>query len=556
MRYDVIFFCFWLNVSVAVLLISSSAASVSSRNSPFIDEDESTVLRRTTTSARFSRRSEEGAASTTKAITIIDLNTIPMMPAASRAELRPSDNANHHDDGGANVANSTDMNEEGDDDEDTAISQTNRRMLRARRKKRQEELRQRDAARVDVVPVSVAERPSTTMFGSWGLQLYDRTGYLSDNGNAVGRPQAYHDWQEDHHALNIIAPHPLALGVELYIADIFDINVVRQTFAIQMLTRYHWVDPRLGFDEGHMGTDALLLPFDETLRKKIWLPNLFVRNQIGVSHPYADIRDSTIKITQDGKVLWTEVSHLDLAGHFDFTLFPYDFHILEVIIAQYDWEKTNIYAVRKPISIANFPCEEWNFLGAWWDKPRGISVSLKLSILAQRMPRPYIFLNVIPTLAITMLAYITFWLDPTLTIRSNIAVFAFLTLVLQLFVIIGGMPDSDDLTVMHYFLAIAFVIVYAALVSAFLERTCLCVKVWRNDPQTRRLIKDIQAAADKICRVVLGIIMILLPFYFQLVSMYSESRFHEFTKKSSFSPHVTRAMHSDWHVGITVSHPL
>ena len=101
---------------------------------------------------------------------------------------------------------------------------------------------------------------------------------------------------------------PLQVFVSLFVTSLSDINLITQSFIVQMNLKFRWQDDRLAFSirEGHIrGTNIIKngIPVDDISFTRLWLPGAFFPNE-----KEAKIHDITTKnkrawIFNDGRVI-------------------------------------------------------------------------------------------------------------------------------------------------------------------------------------------------------------------------------------------------------------
>ncbi|KAK8748668.1 hypothetical protein OTU49_015930, partial [Cherax quadricarinatus] len=133
-------------------------------------------------------------------------------------------------------------------------------------------------------------------------------------------------------------------------------------YSVQMTFREHWNDDRLNYSSE--GGRIKYLTLTET--DKIWMPDLFFKNE-KTGHFHDIILPNTyIRIFPDGDVLYSIRISLTLSCPMDLKLYPLDTQLCELLMASYGWttedlvflwEKNEPIQVTKNLHLPRFTLE-------------------------------------------------------------------------------------------------------------------------------------------------------------------------------------------------------
>lgn len=115
-------------------------------------------------------------------------------------------------------------------------------------------------------------------------------------------------------------PTPLKVDVEFYIASLHSINEVDETFSMMTGLVMYWTDPNLVWEPSSYGNISRLV----TKAKDVWLPPLYLVNQMDLKQPYIETMGVLSTIQSDGRVEYGPGALINAKCPMDFSKFPYD----------------------------------------------------------------------------------------------------------------------------------------------------------------------------------------------------------------------------------------
>eukprot|EP00697_Spironema_sp_BW2_P011812 gnl/Spiro4/27676_TR13793_c0_g1_i1.p1 gnl/Spiro4/27676_TR13793_c0_g1~~gnl/Spiro4/27676_TR13793_c0_g1_i1.p1 ORF type:complete len:585 (-),score=152.19 gnl/Spiro4/27676_TR13793_c0_g1_i1:77-1756(-) len=269
--------------------------------------------------------------------------------------------------------------------------------------------------------------------------------------------------------------------VKINIGNIHDIDPSRDRFGAVIYLQSEWRDPALQFNPEDLDGVTELSHINRELY--LWRPSLHFVNGIIHPTPLDDLRDEAYLVEKDGRVHWSEKTVNLFAQQFDFTYFPFDYQQLTVLldtrIPRPDGlsfgPRITLGGTGTPIEIdQQFSLQEWDILAAWIDEISDNNESqLRVVVLVKRQWLPYVLSNIVVTLVICGLAHLTFFLSVREEdVRDRITITVFLTLILQVYVIMTNMPKMRSPCIVHYLIIFVILIVMLALFAAFFTHVC------------------------------------------------------------------------------------
>lgn len=239
--------------------------------------------------------------------------------------------------------------------------------------------------------------------------------------------------------------------VFLYLGDVFEITGADQSFVADVFMAARWNDPTLAGD--HVGSRTLDL-------EDVWHPILVVVNERGADRSLPEV----VNVDPDGNVQYT----VRLTGRFSATMnlkdFPLDRQEFNVwVIApvlggnRIDLVPDTTATVLRndELSISDWTLGEpqlvvKEFLATPQSGPlQGVA----LVIEAQRKAGYYIIQVLIPLIAIVLMAWTVFWIDPSVVpTRVGVVVSTMLTLIAYRFMLGNLVPKLSYLTRLDYFM--------------------------------------------------------------------------------------------------------
>jgi hypothetical protein len=255
---------------------------------------------------------------------------------------------------------------------------------------------------------------------------------------------------------------PTEVEVSMYLVDLFEISSAAQTIHADIVVVAAWHDPRLAgrWPTSHaVGLD------------KVWHPRLQVLNQRQLDRSM----DTDVEIQPDGTIIHRQRLTGTFTALLDLREFPLDRQSISVrvVAAGYTSQEVRLTSGqqlsgrREELSVS-----DWSIGPARAEEadltvpPDGRTLSgVALVFSASRHTGYYLVQLLLPLVAIVMMSWTVFWVDPSvIPTRMSVVVTTMLTLIAYRFMVGSLVPKLSYLTRLDWFLLGATILVLLALV--------------------------------------------------------------------------------------------
>jgi hypothetical protein len=250
--------------------------------------------------------------------------------------------------------------------------------------------------------------------------------------------------------------------VMIFMVDLIEIIDAEQSFLADIAVIAEWRDPRLAgiWDELHI-VDA----------STVWTPRLQVVNRRQLDQSLGE----SVEVMPDGTVTHRQ----RLTGHFTSLLDLRDFPLdeqrfqIQVVAPGVDVAEVELVPDDEPpmrlemLSISNWSVEPARIVPYTMPAAAGRTLpGLALELEATRRFSYYLVQVLLPLIAIIMMSWTVFWVDPTVVpARMSVVVTAMLTIIAYRFALGSMVPKLPYLTLLDWFLLGATFLVLLALVA-------------------------------------------------------------------------------------------
>ena len=208
-------------------------------------------------------------------------------------------------------------------------------------------------------------------------------------------------------------PTPIRFGV--YLADVDDIDDVRQRFTVDLFVNGRWQDPRLALPENERSGQPRAMPLD-----KIWTPRGLIVNDRGLRRQLPLVA----QVDDLGNVTYRQRLSGELAANLNFKEFPFDTQYLPIEIVSYQYSPDEIRFEESGVLVGDagsFTVEGWRLrmrapeLGEFTIPAAGqVRPRLTYVIEAERVSRYFLLTMFLPMVLIVFMAWTAFWLQPSM----------------------------------------------------------------------------------------------------------------------------------------------
>ncbi|CAL1267166.1 unnamed protein product [Larinioides sclopetarius] len=238
---------------------------------------------------------------------------------------------------------------------------------------------------------------------------------------------------------------PLVVTINTYIRSLSNIDDVKMVYDAQLTFRQSWVDERLKYDR--VGFDYVTLSDPE----KLWLPDVFFSNE-DTGHFHNMIRPNVLaRIYPDGTILYSMRISLRLFCPMDLRSYPMDKQTCKIICASYAYTKDNLIFVWKdqdPVQISKnvisyLPKFTMDKFYTDYCNSKTNTGEYSCVYLAMEFSRNFFYYFehcYMPTIALVLLSWVVFWLNPRFT---NIRLGIWFGILLSLTIVITSIHPNN-----------------------------------------------------------------------------------------------------------------
>ncbi|XP_069137689.1 neuronal acetylcholine receptor subunit alpha-9-like [Argopecten irradians] len=234
------------------------------------------------------------------------------------------------------------------------------------------------------------------------------------------------------------ASHPVNVKIGLSITQIFDVDERNQVLTINVWLDQEWHDEKLSWDPAdYNGLEVLRIPCT-----KLWLPDIVLYNS--ASNYNEKYMEALAMVSYTGRVFWPPIVKLKSSCEMDITFFPFDDQICKLKMGSwaYDGFQVDIFNRSTPIDLSNFVGHgEWELIDT--KAVRNVVVypcckepfpDVTFTVHIRRRTTYYLYNVIIPSVMLSSLALLGFWLHPDggekvtlgLTVLLSLSVFMLL----------------------------------------------------------------------------------------------------------------------------------
>lgn len=280
--------------------------------------------------------------------------------------------------------------------------------------------------------------------------------------------------------------HPTVVKVDLFLADIINMDELNESFEIELMLAATWDDPRLAFDSEAEGVGRKIyqgeFQFNEIFSG--WWPQFLILNEIGSG----DTNAIKIEVYPDGAVRYLEQRNVTLETPMFLKKFPFDEQTLKAYIIVFGDGKrevileadenllspTDQYSKNnRKVNIAQWDLKSIHVEGGeveyrYYGQDQKVS-QLVLSVNMKRKAANIIWKVIVPLIILVSMMWAVFWMDiEGLPDRLNISFIGILTIVAYQFLIDGTMPRISYFTFTDAVLLFSFVIMVGTIFQSLI----------------------------------------------------------------------------------------
>ncbi|XP_050733408.1 glutamate-gated chloride channel-like [Eriocheir sinensis] len=285
--------------------------------------------------------------------------------------------------------------------------------------------------------------------------------------------------------------------INIMIRSINKIDDYHMEYSVQMTFREQWRDDRLAYKNSSIFNETAgkikYLTLTET--DKIWMPDLFFKNE-KTGHFHDIILPNTyIRIYPDGDVLFSIRISLTLSCPMNLKLYPLDTQVCELLMASYGWttedlvfiwEKNEPIQVNENLHLPRFTLEGYVPIYCNSKTNTGEYSCLKVNLFFKREFSYYLIQYYIPCCMLVIVSWVSFWLDQyAVPARVALGVTTLLTMSTQNAGINQSLPPVSYTKAIDVWTGVCLTFVFGALLEfALVNYAC------RSDLQRDKMNKQ------------------------------------------------------------------
>lgn len=262
---------------------------------------------------------------------------------------------------------------------------------------------------------------------------------------------------------------PVTVEISMYIMDIPKVDTKTMSFEMDFYFRMRWHDDRLRYE-----IFADLEYFDVPYKKEIWVPDLFFVNAQVVNNPNSNF---LMRLYRDGHVLYSTRYVIRARSIMNFKNFPTDENIIKLEVESYahtaneiiiKWQSKQSLGVTSD-QIAGLVIKNVTTRETVAHLTTGIYSRLHAEITLKRNGRLYIMSTYLPLIAVVLMSWLSFWINPKLIIlRLGLLVTLLLLATICVLGLDTELPKLAYATSLSNWIALHFVFLSAALIEFIL----------------------------------------------------------------------------------------
>ncbi|CAM1293108.1 GLRA3 (predicted) [Pycnogonum litorale] len=126
---------------------------------------------------------------------------------------------------------------------------------------------------------------------------------------------------------------PTIVSVNVYVNSLSSISAASMDYTMDIFLRQNWMDPRIRTSE--KGINTTLTINDKKLLQKIWKPDLYFHNVKAANFHEVTVPNILIRISPNGKILYSMRLTLKLSCHMSLVNYPLDTQRCMIIFGSY-----------------------------------------------------------------------------------------------------------------------------------------------------------------------------------------------------------------------------
>ncbi|CAD7681780.1 unnamed protein product [Nyctereutes procyonoides] len=265
---------------------------------------------------------------------------------------------------------------------------------------------------------------------------------------------------------------PVNVTCNIFINSFGSIAETTMDYRVNIFLRQQWNDSRLAYSE--YPDDSLDL--DPSMLDSIWKPDLFFANEKGANFHDVTTDNKLLRISKNGKVLYSIRLTLTLSCPMDLKNFPMDVQTCTMQLESFgytmndlifEWLSDGPVQVAEGLTLPQFILKEEKELGyctKHYNTGKFTCIEVKFHL--ERQMGYYLIQMYIPSLLIVILSWVSFWINmDAAPARVALGITTVLTMTTQSSGSRASLPKVSYVKAIDIWMAVCLLFVFAALLE-------------------------------------------------------------------------------------------
>ncbi|KAJ7319598.1 hypothetical protein JRQ81_019109 [Phrynocephalus forsythii] len=265
---------------------------------------------------------------------------------------------------------------------------------------------------------------------------------------------------------------PVNVTCNIFINSFGSVTETTMDYRVNIFLRQQWNDSRLAYSE--YPDDSLDL--DPSMLDSIWKPDLFFANEKGANFHDVTTDNKLLRISKNGKVLYSIRLTLTLSCPMDLKNFPMDVQTCTMQLESFgytmndlifEWMSDAPVQVAEGLTLPQFILKEEKELGyctKYYNTGKFTCIEVKFHL--ERQMGYYLIQMYIPSLLIVILSWVSFWINmDAAPARVALGITTVLTMTTQSSGSRASLPKVSYVKAIDIWMAVCLLFVFAALLE-------------------------------------------------------------------------------------------
>ncbi|XP_031559188.1 glycine receptor subunit alpha-2-like isoform X2 [Actinia tenebrosa] len=265
---------------------------------------------------------------------------------------------------------------------------------------------------------------------------------------------------------------PVEVSLNVFLTSIGGLDEKEMQFETTFFLRQTWKDSRLAFGDAYKVRNFSI---SGDIMDQIWKPDTYINNE---KSSFAPPKQFLLQLFPDGKVLYSQRMTVLAACMMDLHNYPMDKQRCSIAFESYGMTTHDLIlswasepykksvGVADGVTLSQFALDEYTAEKSLANYTTGSFTILKVTFLIRRKKFYYVVQTYIPTILITILSWVSFWIPRSSPpARVALGITTVLALTTLIFGIQSSMPKVSYVKAIDWFLMISFSFVFAALIE-------------------------------------------------------------------------------------------